>query len=67
MNNQLDIFTLVNTILTSITAFCALYLAYVALKHSATPNIKIRMLNDKTFVCDNRAFFIFECINIGHW
>ena len=67
MNNYSDIFTLVNTLLTSITAFCALYLAYVALKHSATPNIKIRMLNDNAFFCKQRVFFIFECTNIGYW
>jgi len=67
MNNEFNFFTLLNTILTSITTFCALYLAYVALKHSATPNIKIKMLNDNIFICKQRAFFVFECTNIGYW
>lgn len=67
MNINSDILTIINTVLTGITALCALYLAYAALKHSATPNIRIRMLNDKIFHCKQRVFFIFECTNIGYW
>lgn len=67
MNNQLETLTIINTFISSLTAICALYIAYVALRHTAKPNIKINMLNRKTFLRNEEVIFIFECINIGYW
>ena len=65
--SQVDPLALVNVILTSITAVCALYLSYAALKHSAKPNVRVKMLNPSDHRCVETVLFIFELTNIGYW
>jgi len=67
MNNQIDPLALANLIITSIIAFCALYLAYAALKHAATPNVRVGMSTPKTLRCNETILFVFEFTNIGYW
>ncbi|MBN1920418.1 MAG: hypothetical protein JW892_04185 [Anaerolineae bacterium] len=67
MNNQIDPLALANLIITSIIAICALYLAYAALKHAATPNVRVSMSTPKTLQCNETILFVFEFTNIGYW
>jgi hypothetical protein len=67
MSNQVDPLALTNLILSGITTVCALYLAYVALKHSAKPNVRVRMLNSKILQCNETVMFVFEFTNVGYW
>jgi|HubBroStandDraft_5_1064220.scaffolds.fasta_scaffold329822_2 hypothetical protein len=67
MNNQSDLLALGNLVFTIITTFCALYLSYAALKHSAKPNVEVRMLKPSILACGEIGHFVFEFSNVGHW
>ncbi|MBI3124781.1 MAG: hypothetical protein HYZ10_10300 [Ignavibacteriales bacterium] len=54
-------------IFSGITTLAALYLSYVALKHSARPSIKIHMTCDQPIYCNEETNFLFELENVGHW
>ncbi|TJY34824.1 hypothetical protein [Pontimicrobium aquaticum] len=63
-NNTLEILTLIFTIVTTI---CALYISYVALKHSARPKIVIDLLNDDNLICNQVTLLRFKVLNKGQW
>ncbi len=67
MNSHIDPLTLANLVFSSITTICALYLSYAALKHSARPNVNVKMRNSNTFECSQTILFVFEFTNVGHW
>lgn len=67
MQSQRDLIDYLNLGFTFITTLCALYLAYVALQHSAKPRIKIRLLNRSELLCGNEIIFKFKISNIGYW
>ncbi len=66
-NNQMDYISLANLILTFIVAVCALYLSFAALKHTARPNVEVRLINSSLLPCGKTVTFIFGFSNIGHW
>lgn len=52
---------------TIITTICALYLSYVALKHSTVPRLDIVLLNFQTLYCDKYYVLKFKVLNKGYW
>lgn len=54
-------------IFTMITTVCALYLSFVALRHSARPNIAVRMVSPSSLCCAEESQLVFEFGNVGHW
>lgn len=69
MNDKTDPIALANLISTIVIAFCALYLAYAALKHSAVPKVGVKLSNPSNLAvrCNEKVLFVFEFTNIGHW
>ncbi|MGH1350578.1 MAG: hypothetical protein ACRBBN_07200 [Methyloligellaceae bacterium] len=53
-------------IFSAITAFCALYLSFVALRHTAKPEVDAKMITKK-LKCGEEAGVEFEFINVGQW
>jgi hypothetical protein len=50
-----------------VTGLAALYIAYVALQHTARPNIDIRLIAPQRIRRGEEVTIIFEVTNIGHW
>ncbi len=64
MENQISI---LNLIFSAITAFCALYLSLIALRHTAKPKINARIKTKEQFKCGETTKINFELFNEGHW
>lgn len=54
-------------VVSSVTAICALYIAYVSLAHSAKPAGSVRLVGRPQFVAGEEAELKFAFINRGHW
>lgn len=67
VSTDISITDLINTGLGLITAGCATYLAYAALKHSARPNAKVFMMEPKQLYSGATVLFKFAFQNAGHW
>jgi|ERR1700693_52912 len=64
---QGDTISLANLALSAVTSLCALFLAYAALKHSAKPNVCVRVLTPTLLYCNEAVLFRFEFTNRGYW
>ena len=64
-----DTIALANLVISTITALCAIYIAFLALKHTAKPRIALTLLNstDELLNCGSETDFIFEVYNVGYW
>lgn len=58
---------LISLAFTIVTTLCALYLSYVALRHSTTPRIDIVLLNFQTLYCGKKYTLKFKVLNKGYW
>jgi len=67
MINQTNFIEITNMLFSIIIGICAFYLSYVALKHSARPRVKLKMLSPKVLHCNEFTTFIFEFSNAGYW
>jgi hypothetical protein len=67
MSNQVDLLTLISFALSTITSICAVYLAYAALKYTAKPYVRVKLLGSNTFQPNTTVDFRFQFTNIGHW
>lgn len=68
MDVSSDLVALANLAIGAITALCATYLAFAALKHSAKPKIVVSLpLSAQHVCCNNDYVFVFEITNRGHW
>jgi len=69
MNISADQIAVASLLVSTITALCAIYLAFLALRHTAKPRVGIVLLNstDEVLVCGTEAVFVFEVYNIGYW
>jgi len=63
----MDYLRIADLIFTTITTMCALYLAYAALKHTAKPNVRVRILSHKHLPCNEKCLLKFAFDNIGYW
>ena len=50
-----------------VTAFAAIYIAFLALAHTAKPRISAALLDDANLCCDHLVKLRFELRNIGYW
>lgn len=53
--------------MSSITATCAIYLSFVALRHTAKPNVGVKLGSDSVIRREQRTILIFELFNAGYW
>lgn len=60
-------FTLGGLILNFFTALAAVYIAFLALVHTAKPRINVVLLEDTTQACNRLIKLRFELRNVGHW
>ena len=60
-------FEWINLILSIITTFAALFLSYIALKHTAKPRIEIQLLNDLPLKCGSKSTIKFYIKNMGYF
>jgi hypothetical protein len=69
MNPNADLIALAKLLISSITALCAIYIAILALKHTAKPKVDVVMLSPlhEVLVCASEVNFIFEIYNVGYW
>lgn len=67
MINQTNFIEIINVLFSFIIGLCAFYLSYVALKHSARPKVKLKMLSPKVLHCNKITLFKFEFSNVGYW
>ena len=66
---QSDLIALASLLTSSVTALCAIYRAFLALKHTARPRIAVVMLSplSEVLACSSDVTFIFEIYNVGYW
>lgn len=62
-----DSIALLSLVFTVITTLCALFIAFLALRHTARPAIRVRMLSDGVLNCGEETVVVFEFWNEGHW
>lgn len=62
-----DYIAIASLVSSIVTAICASYLSFLALKHTAKPNIDVELVSRKIMPCGERVVLVFEFSNIGHW
>lgn len=64
-----DPIAIANLVISTVTALCAIYIAFLALRHTAKPRIDVSLLNhmDEPLGCNTEIIFDFEVRNIGYW
>jgi hypothetical protein len=69
LNTSADLIALANLIASTITALCAIYIAFLALRHTAKPRIRVVLLNseDEVLPCGKEVTFVYEVYNVGYW
>lgn len=67
MAAELDPIALSNFAVSTVTAACAIYIAYLALKHTARPRIGVLILDGLTAGCGEEFTLDCEIYNIGYW
>src|SRR5665213_2458854 len=69
MYGNTDPIALANLIISTVTAISAIFIALLALRHTAKPKIDVLLLNseDDVLDCGNEVTFIFEIYNVGYW
>jgi hypothetical protein len=69
MGENIDPIALANLVISTLTAVSAIFIAFLALRHTAKPKIDVLLLNSKDDVldCGSEVMFIFEVYNVGYW
>jgi len=69
MIGHIDMVAEANLVVSTIAASCAIYIAFLALKHTTKPRINVSLLNarDNVIRCNREAVFVFEVNNVGYW
>jgi len=67
MISSVYVLDILNFCIAVITAICATYLAYMALKHSAKPRALVIFEEPYTLEKNTNALIKFQFKNIGHW
>ena len=63
----MDGIAIATLIFNAVTTLCALYLAFVALHHSAKPRIKIELREPHMMTCGSEHTLVLALRNVGHW
>jgi hypothetical protein len=64
-----DSIAIANLVVSAVTALCAIYIAFLALRHTAKPRIDVMLLRsgDELLGCNTEILFNLEVRNVGYW